>query len=118
MRRLVLFAATALTLTAAVGRGQGDDELARDRKALQGVWAVAAYDLDGNALPPEIVKTMSVTIQADRITIRPRVVGQRVATVKDGKTQAAVQFTAEQGKADEAKYRLAVAKKRHVIELT
>src|SRR4051794_37073471 len=106
MRRLVLFAATALTLTAAVGRGQGDEEFARDRKRMQGVWEVAAYDLDGNALPADLVKTMSVAIQADRITIRPRVVGQRVATVKDGKTQAAVTFTTEPGKADEAKYRL------------
>jgi uncharacterized protein (TIGR03067 family) len=119
MRKLVLFAVTTLTLTAATANGQGDaDELARDRQRFQGTWGVATYDQDGSALPADLVAKMSVTIQGDRLTIRPRVVAQRIPTLKDGKTQATVKFVAEEGKADEAKYRLDVAKKRKVIELT
>jgi uncharacterized protein (TIGR03067 family) len=114
MKSLMCFTATAAALAALTlpGHAGGPDDLARDRKAIQGVWGVAAYDQDGKPLPAEIIRQMSVTIQADRITIRPRVVAQRLPAVKD------VKFTVEEGKADEARYRLDVAKNRKVMELT
>jgi len=61
---------------------------------------VLAYDLDGQALPAEAVKKLSVTIHADRIVIRPKVNAQRLPTVKGGQAKADVQFTLDEGRAD------------------
>jgi uncharacterized protein (TIGR03067 family) len=107
-----------LLLVPAVTWGQDGDELDRDRKLIQGTWAVVAYDQDGKELPAEIIKKMSVRIQADTLTIRPRVVAQRTPILKDGRRQTEVKFTAEEGQADEAPYRLGTSKKRKGIELT
>jgi uncharacterized protein (TIGR03067 family) len=116
----VFLAMAALTLihTGARGGENENEDLAQDRKQMQGSWSVVAYDQDGKELPAEILKKMSVTVNADTITIKPRVVAQRTLTPKDGKAQAEVKFAVEEGKTDETKYRLDVAKKRKVIELT
>jgi uncharacterized protein (TIGR03067 family) len=112
-RVFLAVAALALVRTGAWG-GENDN----DSKRIQGSWGVVAYDQDGKELPADILKKMSVTIQSDTITIKPKVVAQRLLAPKDNKTQVEVKFTVEEGKADEAKYRLDTAKKRKVIELT
>jgi uncharacterized protein (TIGR03067 family) len=118
MKYRMAFAVALLALAAAGTRGDQDDDLARDRKLIQGSWGVTAYDQDGTALPAELLKKLTVTIQADRLTIRPRVVAQRKPTLKGDRKQEEVQFTTAEGQADEAAYRLDTAKKRKVIELT
>jgi uncharacterized protein (TIGR03067 family) len=116
MRRALFPVVAALVLTASASGD--DDDLARDRKQFQGTWGVVAYDQDGKPLPADIIKTMRVTIQADRLTISPRVVALRTPVLVDGKRQVEVKFTAEEGKTDEAAYRLDATKKGKVIELT
>jgi uncharacterized protein (TIGR03067 family) len=115
----VFLAVVALTLihTGTWG-GENDKDLTQDRKRIQGSWSVDSYDQDGKELPADILKKMSVTIKADTITIKPKVVAQRTLTPKDNKTQVDVKFTMEEGKTDEAKYRLDTVKQRKVIELT
>lgn len=117
MRRPLL-AVAILPFLLAVSRGGAEaDDLARDRKLIQGTWSVAAYDMDGRPLPPDIVKKMSVVIKADRLVIAPRVVARRSTTPAEGK-QAEVKFLVEEDQADEAAYRLDRTKKGNVIELT
>jgi uncharacterized protein (TIGR03067 family) len=117
-RVFLAVAALALVHTGARGGENENEDLARDRNQIQGAWSVISYDQDGKELPAEILKKMSVTINADTIAIRPKVVARRTLTPKDGKVQAEVKFTAEEGKTDETRYRLDVAKKRKVIVLT
>jgi uncharacterized protein (TIGR03067 family) len=116
--RVLLVVVVLLPIPTGACRGENDaDDLVRDRKLIQGAWAVVAYDQDGKSLPAEIVQKMSVVIQQDTITIKPRVLAQRIVTLKDGKRQVDVKFTLEEGKSDEAKYRLETAKKRKVLAL-
>jgi len=117
--RILLAVAAFTFVPAAAWSGEKDnDDLAQDRKLIQGTWSVVAYDQDGKPLPAEIIQKMSVIIQADKITIRPKVVAQRIVTLKDDKRQVDVKFTIEERKVDEAPYRLDTVKKRKVIELT
>jgi uncharacterized protein (TIGR03067 family) len=117
-RRASLAVAVLAVIVSAAQCGENDDDLVRDRKQIQGSWSVLAYDLDGKSLPADILKTMTVTIQADKLVISPRVAALRTPTLTDGKRQVEVKFSAEEGKKDEATYRLDVSKKGRVIELT
>jgi uncharacterized protein (TIGR03067 family) len=118
MRYLAFLGIGILTLhPTGVRGGESDSPLARDQKRIQGTWNVTAYDQDGQRLPADLVAKMSVAIQADKLVIRPKVVARRKVTFKDGKRVTEVEFAVEDGKADEAKYRLAPAKKRKLIEL-
>jgi uncharacterized protein (TIGR03067 family) len=117
--RLVLTIAAVGLVSAGAWSGEKDnDDLTQDRQRILGMWSVVAYDQDGKPLPAEIIQKMSVIIQADKITIKPKVVAQRIVTLKDDRRQADVKFTIEEGKVDEAPYRLDTIKKRKVIELT
>jgi uncharacterized protein (TIGR03067 family) len=108
----------ALSLLPIAVRSADADDLAQDRKQIQGTWEVVAYDLDGVKLPADIRQKMSVTIQAEKLTISPKIVAQRFQMLKGDKWQADVKFKAEDEKADDAKYRLDFVKKQKVIELT
>ena len=120
MRYQVFLTAALLALISAdlqAGEGETDD-LVRDRKQIQGTWDVVGYDLDGRSVSAKIVKKMGVVIQADKLTISPKVVAQRSVTLKDGQRKTEVKFTIEEGKNDEARYRLDTVKNKKVIELT
>jgi uncharacterized protein (TIGR03067 family) len=120
MRHLayITVAVVALFPPALWGADGEVDDLARDRQQVRGAWNVIAYDQDGRALPADIVKKMRVTIEADRIVIRPKVVAHHTATFKDGGQQVSVKFGIEEGKVDRATYRLDRVKQLKVIELT
>lgn len=117
--RMLLAAAAFAFVPSGTWCGEKDnDDPAQDRKLVQGTWTVVAYDQDGKKLPAEIIQKMSVIIEADKITIRPKVVAQRIVTLKDDRRQADMKFTIEAGKVDEAPYRLGMAKDQKVFELT
>jgi uncharacterized protein (TIGR03067 family) len=46
------------------------------------------------------------------------VVAQRSVTLKDGKRETEVKFAVQEGKGDEARYRLDMARSKKVIEMT
>jgi uncharacterized protein (TIGR03067 family) len=112
MTRRIFPVVVLLALAPLASGADGQDDLARDRQRIQGTWTAQAYDLDGKALPAEIVQTMRVVIEPDRLVITPKVSAQRIAPLKE------VKFTAEAGRSDQARYRLEATKKRKVIELT
>jgi uncharacterized protein (TIGR03067 family) len=107
---------TAVLLVVAVARS-GDDDLARDRKRIQGTWIIAKYDQDGVALPPAIRDRMRVTVLPDRLVIKPKITMVRMPPLTEG-TRPEVQFRVLADQADEARYVLKRTKKANVIELT
>jgi uncharacterized protein (TIGR03067 family) len=84
-----------------------------DHKAMQGSWRVIEYDQNGKRLPAEILKKMKVVIQADRITIQPRLVVEVTPLTKDR-----VKFSLDEGKSDESQFKLNPGKKTKVMDLT
>src|SRR3984893_10662524 len=88
-------------------------EPSQDYKAIQGTWLVIEYDQDGKQPPAEILKKMKVVIQADKITIQPRLVVEVVPFTKDK-----VKFSLDEGKSDESQYKLDASKKTKVLDLT
>jgi uncharacterized protein (TIGR03067 family) len=94
------------------------EDLARDRRGIQGTWKVVEYDQDGKRLPAEVLKRLRVTFQDDQMRIAPRILVQRTPPVPDGAPQPEAQVKVEDGKSDEAKYVLKRTKKAKVIELT
>ena len=87
-----------------------------DRKRVQGIWTIVAYDMDGKELPADLAKKVTVTIQPDTLTITPRVVVERTLSFDNKKPD--LTFRLAEGKSDEAKYRLVENKKQRVMELT
>jgi uncharacterized protein (TIGR03067 family) len=85
----------------------------QDHKAIQGTWLVIEYDQDGKQPPSEILKKMKVVIQADKITIKPRLVVEIVPFTKDK-----VKFSLDDGKSDESQFKLDPSKKTKVLDLT
>jgi len=88
-------------------------EPSQDHKAIQGTWLVVEYDQDGKQPPAEILKKMQVVIQADKITIRPRLVVEVTPLTKDK-----VKFSLDEGKSDESQFKLDPSKKTKVLDLT
>jgi uncharacterized protein (TIGR03067 family) len=115
--RLVL-TMTVFTLLPCGIRSDDTSDLARDRKLILGTWSVTAYDQDGKSLPPDLIRKMSVVIQAEKLVISPRMVARRSPVLKDGRTEFELKFAVDEGKTDEANYRLDLTKKGKVIELT
>ncbi|OAI48441.1 hypothetical protein AYO44_06920 [Planctomycetaceae bacterium SCGC AG-212-F19] len=88
-------------------------EPSQDHKAIQGTWLVVGYDQDGKQPPAEILKKMKMVIQADKITIKPRLVVEVVPFTKDK-----VKFSLDDGKSDESQFKLDPSKKTKVLDLT
>jgi len=88
-------------------------EPSQDHKAIQGTWLAVEYDQDGKQPPAEILKKMKVVIQADKITIRPRLVVEVTPLTKDK-----VKFSLDEGKSDESQFKLDPSKKTKVLDLT
>jgi uncharacterized protein (TIGR03067 family) len=116
MRCLAFPIVAILAVVAAGTRGSEDDDLARERKLVQGNWKVAAYDHDGTQVPAGILKKMSVRIASERLVISPKVVVQRKMYLDGRKDE--VQFVVEEGKTDEVRFQFGRTGKRKVIELT
>jgi uncharacterized protein (TIGR03067 family) len=91
----------------------GAQEPSQDQKAMQGSWLVIEYDQDGKQPPAEILKKMKVVIQADKITIQPRLVAEVTPFLKDK-----VKFSLDEGKSDESQFKLDPSKKTKVLDLT
>jgi len=77
-----------------------------DQKAVQGTWTFAEYDQNGQKIPSDILKTMSVTIKGDRLTISPKLSVQYKSVIRNGKNEPEAIFSADAGKHDEVTFRL------------
>jgi uncharacterized protein (TIGR03067 family) len=78
---------------------------------MQGTWVAVEYDQNGARPGDDIAQKLRVTIQGDKLVIKPRVVAQ-YKPASAGEKKVEVVFTLEADKSDEVVFKLDQAKGR------
>jgi uncharacterized protein (TIGR03067 family) len=79
---------------------------------IQGSWTTREYDQNGTQPPADLIRQMTVRIQADTIRIRPRIAVRYRPVVKNGKKEVEVVYTTAADQEDAIGYKLDPGKGR------